>query len=245
MVKGVVLSINNDVEAVTVFNKSTKQGTITDAKGAFNLKVALNDVIEISALQFQPVTIIINPEMVNTKQLEIKLVEAVNTLDAVTLTSGLSGNMGADISHVKITKPIAIDMGSIHADFEYNDDKAFDNSVVQDHLTSITDPYALKNLPDLFKIIKLFTKSRKSAKIKKAVFTGDTYKKPKDIFSVYTFAEIQEQFDISEADMPLFMAFIENTGTDANISKPENEILLVDFLIKQKQLFLKQSHVKN
>ena len=136
-VKGVILSDNNDVENVTIYNTSSNKGTITDNKGAFVIKVALNDIIEISALQFQTVSITIDVETIKSKQLKIHLVEQVNQLDAVLLSSGLTGNIETDILDVKVVKPITIDMGNMDIDFEYNDDKAFDASVTQNHLKSI------------------------------------------------------------------------------------------------------------
>ena len=63
-VKGVILSKSNDVEAVTIFNKSSNEGTITNFNGEFIIKVAKNDVIEISALQFQTVNLTIDADIV-------------------------------------------------------------------------------------------------------------------------------------------------------------------------------------
>lgn len=238
-VNGVLLSGNNDVEAVTVFNKSSNKGTITNIEGEFKLKVALNDIIEISALQFQTVYVTIDADIIESKQLKIQLVEEVNKLDAVTLSSGLTGNMETDISEVKTVKPITIDMGNMNVDFEYNDDKAFDNSVVQNHFESIINPDARQYLPDVLKIVGLLTKSKKKIKIKKDVFIGYKYEKPKDLFSVYSLSDIQEDFNIPENKLQAFITFIENKGIDLELLEPENKIHLIEFLVKQRNLFLK------
>lgn len=238
-VNGVLLSGNNDVEAVTVFNKSSNKGTITNIEGEFKLKVALNDIIEISALQFQTVYVTIDADIIESKQLKIQLVEEVNKLDAVTLSSGLTGNMETDISEVKTVKPITIDMGNMNVDFEYNDDKAFDNSVVQNHFESIINPDARQYLPDVLKIVGLLTKSKKKIKIKKDVFVGYKYEKPKDLFSVYSLSYIQEDFNIPENKLQTFIVFIENKGIDLELLEPENKIHLIEFLVKQRNLFLK------
>lgn len=238
-VNGVLLSGNNDVEAVTVYNKSSNKGTITNIEGEFKLKVALNDIIEISALQFQTVYVTIDADIIESKQLKIQLVEEVNKLDAVTLSSGLTGNMETDISEVKTVKPITIDMGNMNVDFEYNDDKAFDNSVVQNHFESIINPDARQYLPDVLKIVGLLTKSKKKIKIKKDVFIGYKYEKPKDLFSVYSLSDIQEDFNIPENKLQAFITFIENKGIDLELLEPENKIHLIEFLVKQRNLFLK------
>ncbi|WP_092851459.1 carboxypeptidase-like regulatory domain-containing protein [Algibacter pectinivorans] len=244
-VSGVLLSKNNDIEAVTVFNKSSNKGTITDAEGRFKLHVGLNDVIEISALQFQTVKVNIDEDIIASKALKIQLVEQVNQLDAVTLSSGLSGNMGADIAQVKTVKPMILDMGNMEVDFEYNGDKAFDNTVIQDHLTSVIDPGARKYQPDLLKILKFLTKSKIDLKLTKEVFVGDNYQKPKDILSVYSLNDLKELFEIPEVKLNAYVAFIENNGIKPDLFKDENRILLIEFLVKQKEQFLKTQHVKN
>ncbi|PWH81708.1 hypothetical protein DIS18_13585 [Algibacter marinivivus] len=238
-VKGILLSNNNDVEAVTVFNKSSNKGTITNIEGEFKLKVAQNDVVEISALQFQTVNITIDVDIIESKQLKIQLIEEVNKLDAVTLSSGLTGNIETDISQVKTVKPMTIDMGNMNVDFEYNDDKAYDNSVVQNHFKSIINPNARQYLPDVLKIVGLLTKSKKKIKVKKDVFVGYKYEKPKDLFSVYSSNDIQEQFNIPEGKFQAFIAFIENKGIALELLEPENKIHLIEFLVKQRNQFLK------
>ena len=244
-VNGILFSNSNDVEAVTVFNKSSNKGTITNNIGEFILKVALNDVIEISALQFQTVTVTIDADIINSKQLKIQLVEHVNQLDAVTLSSGLTGNIETDVSNVKAVKPMILDMGNMDIDFEYNDDIAFDNSVIDNHLTSIINPEARNYLPNIGAILGLIFKSKNDLKIKKEIFVGYKYEKPKDLLSVFTLNYIQEQFEISEEKVHLFIAFIENNGVKSDLLKPGNEILLIELLVKQKELFLKHQDAKD
>ena len=244
-VNGILFSNNNDVEAVTVFNKSSNKGTITNNKGEFKLKVALNDVIEISALQFQTVTVTIDTDIVKSKQLKIQLVEQVNQLDAVTLSSGLTGNIETDVSNVKTVKPMILDMGNMDIDFEYNDDKAFDNSVIENHLTSIINPDARNYLPNIGAILGLIFKSKKRLKIKKDVFVGYEYEKPKDLLTVFTLNYIQEEFEIPEEKVHLFIAFVENNGVNSELLEPKNKLLLIEFLVKQKELFLIHQDAKN
>lgn len=244
-VKGILLSSNNDVEAVTIFNKSSSTGTITDIDGKFKLNVALNDVIEISALQFQTVTVTIDDEIITSKALKIQLIEKVNQLDAVTLSSGLTGNIETDIANVKTVKSMRIDMGNMDVDFEYNDDKAFDNSVVSDHYISITDPNARKYMPNLLKIVGLLFKNKKRRKTKKDSFVEYEYEKPKSLIDVYTLNDIEQQFNIPEEELPQFIAFIENKGIPKELFEPESKFYLIEFLVKQSKLFLELKNEKN
>ena len=225
-VKGVILSKSNDVEAVTIFNKSSNEGTITNFNGEFIIKVAKNDVIEYEILKIQ-------------------LVEQVNSLDAVLLYSGLTGNINEDIINVKTVKPIVLDMGNMDIDFEYNDIKAFDKEVVQDHLTSIITPDARKYMPDFVEIFKLITKSKVNLSPKINFFEKKRKEKPKYLLDIYTHDYIQETFNIPPKHIQAFIAFVENDGIHPIFLEPENEIRLIQFLIRESELFLKQDNVKN
>ena len=244
-VVGVIVSSSNDVEAVTVFNKTTNKGTITNNKGEFNLKVGLNDVIEISALQFRLVSIVVDKTIIISKQLKIQLIDQVNQLDAITLSSGLSGDITKDILDAKKRNPITVGMSNILVDFEYNDDKAFDNLVVNNHLESVINPDARNYQPDLVKIIGFFTKSKKDLKLKKNVFAERAYEKPKYLLDVYSLEEIKNQFKIPEDKFQEFLGFIENKGLKIELLEPENEFLLLEFLVVQSKLFLKETDAKN
>ncbi|WP_052143640.1 carboxypeptidase-like regulatory domain-containing protein [Wocania ichthyoenteri] len=244
-VSGIILAENSDVENITVYNTSCNKGTITNGKGEFTIKVALNDIIEISALQFQMVSVIVDAEVIQSKQLKIQLIEQVNQLDAVLLSSGLSGNIKTDISNVKTVKSIVIDMGSMNIDFEYNDDKAFDNSIVDNHLTSILDPEARNYLPDVGKILKLLFK-KNPLRIQKKLFREQVVeKKPIELLDVYSNNKLNQAFNIPLDKIEQFLAFIDENGMNFDLLKDENEVYLTDFLIKQSKEFLKLEDAKH
>lgn len=244
-VKGVLLSSDNDVEAVTVFNTSSNRGTITNEEGEFTIKVAKNDIIEISALQFQTVNVTIDAGDIKFKHLKIQLVEQVNQLDAVTLSSGLSGNIETDITNVKTVKPIVLDMGNMDVAFEYNDEKAFDDSMLEKELTSLLNPNERNYLPSLGKIFKLFTKSKVNLSLKKDLFVDDEKEKQKDLLDIYNHNYIAGTFNITNENVETFVAFVENKGVKPEFFKPENEMQLIEFLFKESELFLKLQDVKN
>ncbi|WP_303317099.1 carboxypeptidase-like regulatory domain-containing protein [Flavivirga abyssicola] len=241
-IKGVLLSATNDLEAVTIFNTSSSKGTITNEKGEFVIEVALQDVIEISALQFQTVSITVDADVVKAKQLKIQLVEQVNQLDAVVLSSGLTGNILADVSHVKTVDPIRINMGNMNGAFEYNDVKAFDNAVVGNHLKSVINPEARDYLPDVGKIFKLLFK--KKLPLTQNLFKGKEEEKPepepKDLLEVYNHKYLSETLSIPVEDIAAFVAFVNEKGIEPKLFKSENEIHLIEFLVKQSKLFLKR-----
>ncbi len=239
-VYGQVRSSTDEIEAITVFNKSTNKGTITDFNGKFTIGVALNDVVEISALQFQTKTIIITKDVIDSKQLNIVLIEAVNTLDAVLLRSGLSGNLAVDVAEAKQRPNISINLGNIDA-FQYYEDKAFDKAVVSNHLNSIMNKGMLYNGINLGEIFKLFVKPKK----RKDVKLDFDKTKPQDITDLYSVNTISKKFDIPEHQVAAFLGFLEQEGMPESLLKPENEFQRIDYLLKQKEVFIKKLYNNN
>ena len=64
----------NDVEGVTVFNTSSNKGTVADENGDFKLDVALNDIIEVSSLQYVSVEVSVTQDVIDSKVLRLFLV---------------------------------------------------------------------------------------------------------------------------------------------------------------------------
>ena len=182
-VKGIVYAKNNEVENVTIYNVSSNKGTVTDANGHFIIDVALYDRIEIGALQFETVSVTVDEVAIQSKQLNIQLIEQVNKLDAILLSQGLSGNLIEDISNAKSIIPIALNMGNMNTAFEYNDDKASDNRVIEHHLKSITNKgefYNGFNFVEIYKLLSGNKKRKKKAKIVDDVSKQDEQLSPNE-----------------------------------------------------------------
>ena len=240
LVKGYVYSEVDDVEAVTVFNTSSNVGTITNNQGEFEIAVALNDIIEISALQFKPAKIIIDATVIDLKVLKIQLFEQVNQLDAVVISAGLSGNLATDISNIKKVNVITIDMGDLSAAYEYNDDKASDNAIVMEELQRITNKGGLKNginFAQLLGINRIWFKKKQNTKT--------IPEEPKTISDLYSNTFLSETFTIPSDKVETFINFMEAKGVPQEFLKPENEMQLLEFLFKQSKLFLSNNDVKN
>lgn len=105
-VHGFMYANTNDIEGVAIYNTSSSKGTITNEKGEFVLEVAENDVIEISALQFEAQTVTITKEVIESKSLKIYLVEQVNQLNEVTVGNKLTGDLLKDINNIEGKPPI-------------------------------------------------------------------------------------------------------------------------------------------
>ena len=240
-IKGVVSAKENDIEGIVIYNTSANIGTVTNEKGEFAIEITLNDKIEIFAIQFQSVSVKIDEEVLKTNFIRIQLVEQVNQLDAVLLSSGLSGNLFKDISDVKTVETIAINMGNMNMAYEYNDDMAFNNSLIENSLKSITNKGELYNGFNPLAIAKLIFKPKKN--VNKPIEQIDM-EQTNTIMSIFSEEFIINNFNISPENLEAFIGFINEKDINPELLETKNEIQLIDYLFKQSELFLKIMHAK-
>lgn len=244
-IQGFIFAEDNDVENISIYNSSSNKGTITDQNGEFSLQVLLNDVIEISALQFTPVTVTITEDIIASKQIKVYLSEHFHELKAVLLSSGLTGNLIADIHDAEALPELNFDMGNLDA-LNFFDDNAFNNQIVKHELNKVMNKGGLYNgvnLGAVFDLISnnLFKLKKKNHDKNKRV----KHEKPIEILDVYSHATLSDICNIPVSKVELFVAFIEAKGVKDDLYKPENEVYLIDFLVNQSKTFLKLNNIKD
>jgi len=239
-INGIILSDNQDVEGVTIFNASSNRGTISNEKGEFVIEVSLNDRIEISALQFKPTVVIVDEFVIAAKQLKIYLIEHVNQLGAVLLSYGLSGKLNTDINKVVNMPLITIDVGNMGA--LENVDKAFDNAVVEEALNKTINKGQIYNGVNFAEISKLIFKPKKRVKNSDETIQEE---KPKELLDVYSPSMISEIFNLPEDEVSSFIAFLESKDINQELFKAENELKLIQYLVDQRKLFLESNNDRN
>ena len=238
-IKGVIIAVSEDVEGVTVYNTSSNKGTVSNNLGEFTISITVKDVLEISALQFKKVSITITDEIIKSKLLKIYLSEQINQLEVVLLRSGLSGVLAADISDAKERQVIELNLGNIDS-MEFFDDKAFDNGAIENALNATINKGMLYNGMNLIAISEMIFKPKKHV-TEEAVNDEKILK----LMDIYTNTFLSETYKIPLEEVQAFVAFSENNGLHSGLLKKENEFFLINFLVKQSELFLKSSDVKN
>jgi hypothetical protein len=241
-IAGKIVVDANDKEAVTVFNTSSNKGTITDAEGKFSISVKLNDVIEISALQFQKFTVIIDEDVINSKQMTVFLVEQINKLDEVIIRPyDLTGFIEQDIASIKTFN---LDMDTIY--FGIYDDSSYEFSDdYHSGVNNIAMPNGIDNVfgVNVFQVVGLLLEPLLSRKNKSKIVI-----KRKDLFSsisainlgdYYSPNFISESFNIPEKDFDKFIAFTESNGLNYWLLDNDKELEFLDLLKGQSELFLK------
>ena len=239
-INGIILSGNNENEGISVFNVSSNEGTITNNKGEFAISAAINDRIEISALQFKPTVILVDEGVIKEKTIKIYLVEQVNELDAVLLSIGLSGNLSADIKKVKKPSRFVIDIGDVGALEQI--DRSFGNAMAFNDLNNVANKDQLYNGINVGEIFKSIFKSNKKLtsnnKIEQKI-------KSLELVHVYSPAMIEKMFNVPGEQVHKFIDFLESNEIDHELCKPENELKLMNYLLEQRKLFLKLNGTKD
>lgn len=245
-VEGRIMANDNEVENVTIFNLSSNKGTITDVEGKFNISLALNDVLEISALQFEKMNVIINEDVINSKKITIFVVEHLNKLNEVLLLPyGLSGNLQEDLKTVQTFNP---DLDAIYFGLNNIDDFEFPD----DHLSAVENPalwetHRLRygvNFGAIFGAVatEIFKRDKKKDNKRKFPAVSEDNQ---TLIDVYSIAFISDTFDIPEDQVNTFIAYVENDGIDPVLFDEGNEVQLLEFLVNESKKFLNTSGVKD
>lgn len=234
-IQGKIVSDASDLENINIYNATSKKGTITNVNGEFVIQAKLQDVIKISALLFKEVTLVISKEILKSKTLTVLVNETVNTLDeVVVLTHNLTGELVVDVENADYFTPIPIDFGTI------------DNLEFEDIRMNKPDNVFLKkgelyNGFNPVEILKLFGVNFKRKKKKNQIILEKDVTPYKDITEVYSPIFIHENFKIPLAEVESFYAFLQTTSYDYALLKKENEVELLEFLLAQSKLFLKNN----
>ena len=241
-------SKGEDVEGINIYNKSSQKGTITSITGEFEIMVAKNDRVLISAMQFQNFTIIIDEGIIESKMVNILMNPVINQLDEVLVSPyDLSGNIVADVKRINVTSVSnEFDLSYKTMEFEYEFSPDAQTSVkgnkAEEAFHNGQEQYGgdLIGLAGL--LVSAFVpinKSKSKPRTKREVIS-EVDMITNAVQHRFGVAYISENFDIPEEKVNEFIYFVEENGIDRNLLKSENELLLIDFLDTQSKAFLKQ-----
>lgn len=227
----------DDAEGISVYNISAQKGTITNADGSFEINISENDRIQITALQYQSFTVVVDKGVVDRKVMNIFLNPAVNQLEEVVVRPyDLSGNINVDVKKIP-TYSVANDwdLGYFNLEYGYNfkpDDKTgISGNVAEEALNS----HALKNGADVLAILGgvgqlLFPRGKKISFVEKQENINTVSNNIQQRFSRDF---IEANFGVSEDKAVDFLFYAQENGLDNNLLKPENEMQLMEFLLQK------------
>jgi hypothetical protein len=238
-VSGKIIVEGNDISGITIFNTSSNQGTITDDNGEFKLKVALNDNIEVSALQYQNITFKVNEAIIKSKKMKLFLIEEVNKLDEVIVfTKGLTGNLNADLEATEPFKPKldALYFGVRNSkayDFETDYKTEVNNATIDRQHLPVVNGLNIVNVVDQL-LLPLF---RSEVKNKKKAGVPEV---PIEAIKYYFGSEfLVDNFNIPEHRVEEFIRFVESGDFDFSLLNYGKEMEFLELLNKKSTEFLK------
>jgi len=248
LVNGRIVVSTDDKEGVTVYNSSSNKGTVTDENGNFELMVAVNDVVEFSALQFKDFEIKVTKDIVTSKKLTVILVEEVNKLDEVViLPFGLTGNLNADLENVR-TYNVNLDyvyFGLDHIeDFNFTPDfkSKADNAAFNEYNPEVGNMLNIVNLAGFIisQVVDIDPKKGKSNQdkaVKKTPF--------KEALDKYSYNYIHLNFDIPLEQVGAFIDYVEEEGIDPILLDENKEMQFLERITQLSKSFLKYKSEKD
>jgi hypothetical protein len=231
-VHGKIIVDSVDVEGVTVYNTSSNRGTITDNNGQFSIEIALNDRIELSALQFEKFVIIINEDIIESRVLTVFLVERINRLDEVViLPYGLSGNLVVDMESIKTFNP---DMDALYFGIQNMDEYEFSADYKSAVVNLAMEDGRYFNGADAIQIIDLLVRPLFNFRAKGNEEEISPYQ---DLTTKFSMAYLMNNLQIPEGYINEFIYFVEEGNFDRNLMNTGNEIQFLEYLIARSQDF--------
>jgi len=244
-IDGKIIVESSDIEGITIFNTSANKGVATDVDGAFKIKVKLNDLLEVRALQYQNFDIRISQAMIDSRRIRVFLIEEINKLDEVlVLTSSLTGDLGTDVENVKTFNPRldALYFGiQKQEEYVFSDDNRSDveNKAIHSQMPNIVNGLNIVNVVDQL-LLPLFRSNAKEQKdVNMPIVASE------DVKYYMGSGFLVDNFGIPEHRVQEFIQFVQDDNFDFNLLNYGNEMEFLEILNAESKLFLKQKGDKN
>ena len=229
----VIAPLGDDVQGINIVNTTTREGVITDANGEFRIRVGINDRLEITAIQFQKFTVVVDKGILEQKQLHIFVNESVNQLDEVVVTPyDLSGNIRADIQRVAAGPPIAPPVYSAAAIQDNDYTFSADNQSRLDNVAA--GGRRVRGELNFVNVIKSLWKTTHIKIGNKKKFKEDVDFAVRNVHNNQFF---KEHLALNEEEITDFIAYAETKGLDDSMLEQGKELDLIQFLMEQGEAY--------
>lgn len=237
-INGKVIVEGSDIEGITIYNTSTKKGAVTDANGNFMISVALNDLLEIRALEYQSIDVKVNNAVIVSKEMRVYLIEKMYVLEEVIVSNKkLIGSLATDANNLETFQPKrdAFYFGISYDELYTLDD---DNQSQMRHLDRNEQGKTMVNGLNIVNIVDqlLIPLFRSEVKNKKAMGVPEV---PAESIKYYFGSDyLVENFDIPEHRVEEFIRYVEDDTFDYNLLNYGHELELLDLLSRKSKTFL-------
>jgi hypothetical protein len=252
VLRGIVVVDSFDVENITVRNISSNVGSKTDIEGKFSIRARATDTLFFESPSFISQKYILTQKDFWKEELEIRLHVKITELDELVITPyTLSGNLIEDTKRIQVYGDgfAVIDAKKI---MHYEDDVR-SGAPINSALPSVFAPNGSNfNFLALGAgLVSLFIKPSFSKSHSKRVYEERRIKALQSksysdhLFERFSHNFFVETLKIKNEDIPMFMSFSElNVYELSPLLKPENELKLIEYLIKKASEFNLQNPKK-
>ncbi|WP_271855555.1 hypothetical protein [Patiriisocius marinus] len=246
LVNGAITApLGEPVEGIHIYNISSQKGTVTNEIGFFEMEMAENDRLEVTALQFVSFKVIVDNGIIKTGQVKIYMNPAVNQLEEVIIRPyDLAGNITVDVGKIT-TFDASQGLGLSYEELTFAYDFAPDavtaviGNVANDVFHNGQTQNGLdfrKGIPALFRAI--FGSKEKLQTAEQILAEND--KLYYSFRGRFTDKIINSRYGIPEERTAQFIDYLRDKGIPKDLMKLENELLLYEFIAKQSAIFLVQ-----
>lgn len=220
ILRGKVLYRNVNVPNENVINATSERATITNSNGEYQIRVKVGDELVFSALNYQIEIVKITEEILNNNRLVIEVNEKVTELEEVVVTPEQQERFLE--AKNKILKE----------EFEYE----IDRSTEVENIAFSPTGTNLQNGLNFVGIFKALTKVIKKDEVEK--------KAPLKVSDVLR-QVYEDEFFVLDLNLPqdkidAFLFYCDAKMPVQSLLKKENEFELIDFLVTESKLFLKE-----
>ncbi|MGJ8667475.1 MAG: hypothetical protein ACSHW7_13985 [Patiriisocius sp.] len=246
LVKGYITApVGDMVEGIHVYNISSQKGTITDANGEFELEMAINERLEVTSLQYVGFKVIVDEGIIKNRQVRIYLNPMVNELKEVIIRPyDLSGNISVDVGKIDTFNPNAgwdLSYENLEFGYEFAPDgvTAIQGNVAENALHNGQQQYGGNLLGGLGLLKNLiFGKSKKKKSPAQEQKESDLI--ANGIRGRFTNQFLKDHYKIPSELANDFVYYVQESGIPPTYLKPENELVLLDYLTTQSKKYLKE-----
>ncbi|WP_297796212.1 carboxypeptidase-like regulatory domain-containing protein [uncultured Eudoraea sp.] len=224
ILRGKVLYRNSNVPNENVINSTSQMATITNDNGEFAIRVKLDDEIVFTSINYQIEVVKITQQILDNNRLVVEVNEKVTELDEV-VVSPENQRKFLELQNEEFKK------------FEYETDQSTEVvNIAQDKISR----GMLKDGINFVNIFKALVNTRKEEPSEET--------KPLKVSEVLRLVYDDEFFvldlNIPQDQIDAFLIYCDEKIPPRSLLQKENEFELIDFLVTQSNIFLKQMNAK-
>lgn len=229
--------VGESPEGITVVNRTAQSATVVNEAGNFTIRVTAGDTLHFSALQFQDFSVVVDEGVVENRQLNVFISEAVTELPEVVVSPyDLSGNVQVDVKIIPVVEaelptPTAAEINPYENTFRPDSLVSPPNAAMRSGMI-----YSGMDFANIFR--NIFTSRDVTTTV------GSEEDIEEQILQLHEDEFFKEQLNIPQENIREFIYFAEDNGLTPQMLKPENEIILIEFLVAQSQKY-KQLKAEN